>query len=116
VKSPAPQARPIGAGVSGVGLHPLALAAYESLHTGLGRRHALLTAAGVSLEVARDLAQLAGLGVHPGWWLLGGAAITAAWILRAYPRGSGGRAIHPAGLGAALLCAVVLFTLRRPAV
>ena len=100
-----PQARSTGAFLVGVGIHPLALAAYESLHLGGVRRMGPLYGLGILLVITRGGIQSYMLTLHPLWWLAASAVVTSWWIVREYPRTSTSshrRLFHIPGLLAAM--------------
>jgi hypothetical protein len=111
VPSPAPTARAAGAVLMGVGLHPLALVAYEALHLGRSPRLVTLLTLAIALLAGRQLAEVSQAALHPLWWVAGHGALTAWWIQGVY-RGAEGPMVHGRGLLAGLAVGALLWGLR----
>lgn len=99
-----PSVRPLGAWVVGVGLHPIALAAYELMHLGRSNALGVLARIGVAILAVLEILDLS-LGPLP--WsvtLVTQAIVTAAWVRVTYRRVDTQKmpGIHYPGLGLAL--------------
>ena len=107
------RARPLGAWLVGVGLHPLALVPYELVQDRASKTRTLF-ALGASVLIAERLLTQAVIAVP---WLLTmtvHALITAWWVRRAYVQTSGNRpAFHPLGLLAALATGLPILVLQH---
>lgn len=79
-----PKARPLGAWVVGVGLNPIALAAYELMHLGRSSRLGVLLRIGIAILAVLELLELS---IGPLPWtvtIVTQSIVTAGWVRVVY--------------------------------
>ena len=109
-----PTVRPLGAWVVGVGLHPLALAAYELMHMGRSRALGVLSRVSIAALAVLELLEI-GLD-HVPWTVpvLAYALITAGWVKATYTPSTTGSlpGIHRRGLALAIAAYIPILFLQ----